>query len=523
MSEKGTAPDESPIVESSEPPGGSGGGESGPPPAGKPPQSPRRHVLIVAATAVAAAVGYYLYRRFFPEFDLQQLLDDFANLLGDWTYLVVGVLAFLETGAFVGLLVPGETALLVGGAVAGQGVINVYLLIAIAWVMAFLGDSTSFWLGHRLGREFVLKHGHRVAITRERFERVEDYYDRHGGKTVLIGRFIGVVRALSPFVAGSSDMRFRVFVPYSVLGSGLQVTAHILAGYFFARSIDVAAEYIGIGALVLGTVIVVGFAGVALYRYLRVPANRERTVVRMEANRLTAPLVRLGRRLRPQYRFLVDRLTPGGTFGLEVTTLCAILAVSSFVLVAYTEIVLGDAGPTAGDQRAIDFVNLTQTGWLTDLQKLLTTLGSSALLLPLVAATAGVLAFARRWTEVTVLLLSAITIVIGVDAMKEAVDRPRPEGGLVDVSTSSFPSGHAAYSVFYVWLAVTIVVRIRPSMARGTAVVLSGLALTVLVGLSRVYLSVHYLSDIIAGWAYGAFCFAFFAVAALLIGQLRKN
>ncbi|MBK5110889.1 MAG: bifunctional DedA family/phosphatase PAP2 family protein [Thermoleophilia bacterium] len=436
---------------------------------------------------------------------------------------MVGVLAFLETGAFVGLLVPGETALLVGGAVAGLGVINVYLLIAIAWVMAFLGDTTSFWLGHRLGREFVLKHGHRVAITRERFERVEAYYDRHGGKTVLMGRFIGVVRALSPFVAGSSDMKYGAFVPYSVLGSGLQVTAHILAGYFFARSIDAAAKYVGIGAVVLGTVIVVGFAGVALYRFLKVPANREKTVARAEENRLTVPLVRAGRRLRPQYRFVIDRLTPGGSFGLEVTTLFAILAVSSFLLVALTEVVQADPGPTRGDLRAIDLVDLIQAGWLTGLEEVITVLGSSAVVLPLVVVTAGVLAFARRWTEVTVLLLSAITIVIGVDVMKEAIDRPRPDGGLVSASEASFPSGHAAYSVFYVWLAVTIAVRIRPSMARGTALVLSGLALTVLIGLSRVYLSVHYMSDVVAGWSLGAFCFAFFAVAALLVGQLRKN
>lgn len=169
--------------------------EQAPEPAGsvEPPGLGRRHLYLLVAGAVAAVVVYLLYRQFFPELDLQQLLDDFANLLGDWTYLVVGVLAFLETGAFVGLLVPGETALLVGGAVAGQGVISVYLLIAIAWIMAFLGDTTSFWLGHRLGREFVLRHGPRFGITRERFEMVEDYYDRHGGKTVLIGRFIGVV------------------------------------------------------------------------------------------------------------------------------------------------------------------------------------------------------------------------------------------------------------------------------------------------------------------------------------------
>ncbi|MDQ2699818.1 MAG: DedA family protein, partial [Actinomycetota bacterium] len=306
------------------------------------PETTRGRVIGVAGLLVAAAVIYYLYRTYFPHFDLQQLLDDFANLLGAWTYLVVGALAFLETGAFVGLLVPGETALLVGGAVAGQGVINVYLLIAIAWVMAFLGDTTSFWLGRKLGREFIIRHGDRVAITEERYAKVEDYFEKHGGKTVLIGRFVGLVRALSPFVAGSSGMGYRAFAPYSILGSGLQVTLHVMAGYLFARSIDAAAEYVGLVALLVGTIIVVSVIAVVSFRYLRVPGNRQKLVAGMEGSRATGWLVQLGRRLRPQWEWLVARLTPGGSFGLEVSTLLAVIAVSSFVVIAFTEIILGN-------------------------------------------------------------------------------------------------------------------------------------------------------------------------------------
>jgi undecaprenyl-diphosphatase len=243
------------------------------------PESRRGKLIAGAGVIVAGVALYLLYRRFFPEFDLQQLLDDFANLLGDWTYVIVGLLAFLETGAFVGLLVPGETAMIVGGAVAGLGVINLYLLIAIAWMMAFLGDSFSFMLGRKLGRGFVLRHGSKVGVTRERFEGVEEYFDRHGGKTVLIGRFVGIVRALAPFVAGTSGMGYRGFAPYSILGSGLQVTSNIILGYIFARSIDSAAEYAGTAALILGTVIAVSVAAVVAFRFFRVPEpGRDRHV-----------------------------------------------------------------------------------------------------------------------------------------------------------------------------------------------------------------------------------------------------
>lgn len=487
------------------------------------PESRRGKLIAVAALVAAGIVAFLLYRRFFPEFDLQQLLDDFANLLGNWTYLIVGALAFLETGAFVGLLVPGETVMTLGGAVAGLGVINLYLVIAIAWSMAFLGDSFSFMLGRKLGRNFVLEHGPKVRVTRERFEQVEEYFDKHGGKTVLIGRFVGLVRALAPFVAGTSGMSYRGFAPYSILGAGLQVTSHVILGYVFARSIDSAADYSGVAALIFGSLIVVTVTVVVAFRFFRVADNRSKTVRWMEAHWLTRSVIDLGHRLRPQFRFLVDRLTPGGRFGLEFTTLAAILAVSSFVFIAFARVFSADPGPTPGDLEAFDIVGVIQTDWLTGFSKVFTWLGSSVFLGPVVVVTATVLAINRRWADFWVLVLSALTILIGVDLFKEEIARPRPEGGLLTVDSFAYPSGHAAHSVFYTWLAVTIAVRIRPAMTRSTALVLSGLALTALVGLSRVYLEVHYLSDVTGGWAFGAFFFAFFAAVALITTQLRKN
>src|SRR3954463_1263779 len=229
-----------------------------------------RKRIVLAIVAVAVAVGYFFISRELGHLDLQNLLEDISNTLGAWTYLLVGVFAFAETGAFVGLVVPGETVMLLGGAVAGQGAIDIYLLIAIAWFSAWLGDTTSFFIGRRLGREFVLKNGPRFGIGHERFEKVEDYFARHGGKTIFIGRFISLVRAFAPFIAGSSGMRYRAFVPYSILGTGLWASAHILVGYFFSRSIESAAKYAGRGAFVLATTIVVVVAIVTTVRFLRV-------------------------------------------------------------------------------------------------------------------------------------------------------------------------------------------------------------------------------------------------------------
>jgi membrane-associated phospholipid phosphatase len=231
----------------------------------------------------------------------------------------------------------------------------------------------------------------------------------------------------------------------------------------------------------------------------------------------------LARRLQPQLRFLWARVVPGGTFGLEFTSLMAALAVGGFVLVAYTSIVSGDTGPTPGDSTAIEIVESLQAGWLVDVAKAVTTLGSFAVILPFAAGCGVLLAVRRRWAELAVLAIGLGLTFVGVHELKAEVGRPRPEGGLVDARGSSFPSGHAAHSTFYVWLAVTIVIRLRPGMTRGAAVVVAGIALTALVGLSRVYLDVHYLSDVNAGWALGAVAFSLCAAVALVITTLRQN
>jgi membrane protein DedA with SNARE-associated domain/membrane-associated phospholipid phosphatase len=487
------------------------------------PEDRRRRRLFLLAIAAAIAAGYYLLSRVVPHEDLQQLLEDVSNTLGAWTYLLVGVFAFAETGAFVGLAVPGETVMLIGGAVAGQGAIDIYILIGIAWFAAWAGDTTSFFIGRRLGRNFVIRNGPRFGLSAERFEWVEDYFSRHGGKTIFIGRFVGIVRALAPFIAGSSGMRYGAFVPYSVLGTGIWSSLHILIGYLFSRSIDSAAKYAGRGAFLLGTLIAIVVGSVLLYRRLRVPENRRAAVRWMESHAIARWLVVLARRFQPQLRFLWDRVTPGGTFGLEFTSLMAILAVAGFVLVAYTAIVSGDAGPTPGDMTAADIVESLRTGWLVDVAKAVTALGAATVVFPLALVCAVGLAARRRWAELGVLVAGLAIVYAGVHELKIAVDRPRPEGGLVSAEGSSFPSAHAAYATLYVWLAVTIVMRLRPGMTRGAAVIGVGIALTALVGLSRVCLDVHYMSDVNAGWALGAAAFSLCAAVALVISALRQN
>ncbi|HEY1238535.1 MAG TPA: bifunctional DedA family/phosphatase PAP2 family protein [Solirubrobacterales bacterium] len=477
---------------------------------------------VIRVLVVVVIVAFFVFHDQLPSIDLDKIIEDLSQGLGSWTYLLVGGLAFLETGAFIGLVAPGEFTVLLGGAVASQGDISLPLIIAVTWLAAFTGDSASFFLGAHLGRGFLVRHGERFRITSERLEKVEGYFARYGGRTILIGRFIGLVRALAPFIAGSSKLPYRRFAPYSILGTGLWAFALILLGYFFAESLDTVTNAVGKGLVVFGIVVGVVVALILAYRFLRVPANRRRVVAEMEDRRVLRPALALGRRLRPQFEFLGRRLTPGG-LGLEFTTLLAVLSVGLFVVIAYWSVVDGAPGPTPGDQTAWDVAHDLQAGWLVDVAKGITTIGSGWVTYPLATLVAIFLAVRRMWMEFWALLIGTVLIAVLVPEIKTWTDRPRPPDPLISVGGSAFPSGHAAQATLYAWLAVTFAIRVVPGITRRSLVIAAGIAITVLVGLTRVYLRVHWLSDVSSGWALGVSCYALAAAVVLVIAHIRHN
>jgi membrane-associated protein len=205
-----------------------------------------------------------------PDLD-EAALTDLSDTLGTWTYALVAGLAFLETGAFVGLIAPGETAIVLGGVVAAEGEVSLALILPLAWLAAALGDLAGFGLGKRLGRRFLLAHGPRLGVTATRLERVEGFFERHGPKAILAGRFIGIIRAVAPFLAGASGMRLRAFLPWSLLGTAVWATTFTLVGYGFHESFGAAADTLTHGALALA---VLAAAGLAWRRHRRSAAER---------------------------------------------------------------------------------------------------------------------------------------------------------------------------------------------------------------------------------------------------------
>jgi membrane protein DedA with SNARE-associated domain/membrane-associated phospholipid phosphatase len=483
-------------------------------------------LLVGGALVAAAAFVYSLGVIHFP--NLEQLLIDIGERLGSWTYLLVGALAFLETGAFVGLVAPGETALLLGGLVAGQGQVDLLTMIAVVWACAVAGDLTSFFLGRRLGRAFMIKHGPKVQITEPRLEQVERFFDRHGGKAILIGRFVGLVRAIAPFLAGSSRMPLRRFVPYDVIGAGLWGSTFVLLGYIFWQSFSQLVDYAKKGALALGAVIVLVVAIVWLVRWVRDADNRARMRAWLERQAERPALRPLARVVRPVLRttrkparFVWDRVTPGD-LGLEFTTLLSVASVGAFVFVWDLVRIEQDNGLLMGDAASLRLADRLHMDAVVSVAKVVTALGSLPVAIALVVLGGGWLASRHRIREAWALGIGLALTYAAVHITKDAVDRPRPARALIDVDGAAYPSGHAAYAVTWVAVAVAIT-NARPNLASRFAFVTVATTIAAAVGASRIYLRAHYLSDVVGGWGLAAALFALCGTAALVIGYVRNN
>jgi membrane protein DedA with SNARE-associated domain len=457
-----------------------------------------RPLLVVGAIAVLGMAVYSTGVIELPNLD--KLLEDVGGALGRWTYLLAGGLIFLEDAAFLGLVIPGETALIVAGVVAGQGEIDIVVLIAVVWACAVAGDLTGYVLGRRLGRPFLVRNGSRFGMGEDRIHQVEGFFEKHGGKAIFIGRFVGLVRAMAPFLAGSSRMPLRRFVPYDVLGAGIQTSILCLVGFIFWHSLDRVLAIAKQSALALSATLVLVVAIVAAVRWLRVPEHRERVLALPGARRLQGPVV-----------FVWERLTPGN-LGLELTTLLATALVGGYVFLGYLLVLDGDE-LTPGDRRAGIWGEAVRMGWLDDVADAAGHLGSLPVVaVALVLVAAGLFVVRERLEALVLVGGLALTIVAAVLA-DGAITRDAPVPG---ASAATYPDVHAAYAVTWIALAVALR-RAAGPLTRSAALAVVGTVLTVAYALGTVYLREDWFSDVAGGVGLGVLCFSLAGVAGLLV------
>jgi membrane-associated protein len=181
---------------------------------------------------------------------LGTLIAEYGNLV----YAVLSGIVFAETGLVIFPFLPGDTLLFIGGAFCALGAMNIWLLMALLIAAAVIGNTVNYWIGRAIGQK-VFTHDYKW-LDKAALQRTHAFYEHHGGKTIILSRFIPVVRTFAPFVAGVSDMTFVKFQLYNVTGAVLWVAGLVTAGYHFGN-IPIIRDhlstivFIGIGAAVL--------------------------------------------------------------------------------------------------------------------------------------------------------------------------------------------------------------------------------------------------------------------------------
>lgn len=161
---------------------------------------------------------------------LQMLVQDY----GVWVYLILFAIVFCETGLVVTPFLPGDSLLFVAGALAAAGGMNVHLLVVLLIIAAIAGDAVNYSVGRYLGPKVFHNDGSRL-LNRQYLEKAHAFYERHGGKTIIIARFIPIIRTYAPFVAGIGSMPYPRFALFNVIGAVIWVTSLAYAGYFFGN------------------------------------------------------------------------------------------------------------------------------------------------------------------------------------------------------------------------------------------------------------------------------------------------
>ena len=165
---------------------------------------------------------------------LEKNLTYLINLFSPFTYIVLFLIIFIETGLVVMPFLPGDSLLFIVGTLSGGNYLNIWIIYPVLLSASILGDSTNYWIGRTLGPK-VFSRDKSSIFNKTYLEKTRGFYERHGKKTIILARFLPIVRTFAPFVAGVGSMKYKKFIGFSILGSILWINTCLFAGYFFGQ------------------------------------------------------------------------------------------------------------------------------------------------------------------------------------------------------------------------------------------------------------------------------------------------
>ena len=423
-------------------------------------------------------------------------------------YWIAFLAAFAETALVAGLLVPGSTLLLLLGALTATGQLDFSGVFWFGVTGAVLGDNLNYWLGKRYGQRWV-KAGP-WFLRPEHFEKAHDFFNQNGAKSVFLGRFIPSIKEIAPFVAGSVGMRQHVFLFWNVLGGigwGLQ---WIGGGYLFGQSIALAQAWMSRAGLVLLAVLL---AWLLLWYVKRILLQQGPQIwllvvslSRSVRSALAAnPFLKRYCRHHPRtVTFVAARLDRSRFNGLPLTLLALTLGYVAILFSGIVEDLLTSDPIVAVDQAVAQLMAHFRPHELIPVSTWITALGITKVVVPLllIAVVAAWLT-KGRWSATSLLVSTGGTALFN-SLGKLAFHRPRPTEAILLENSYSFPSGHAAIAIgFYGFLSYLLIRSAQHWKTRVNLLLLS-IVMALLIGLSRIVLGVHYLSDVWAGYLVGA-------------------
>jgi membrane protein DedA with SNARE-associated domain len=420
-----------------------------------------------------------------------------------WAGLIVFAIACAEALAFVGLLVPGATLMIGAGALVGIGAMEFWSTLAWAVAGAVAGDGLSYWLGHRYKDSL-----RSLRLLRERpglLERGEAFFERHGGKSVLLARFIGPVRPVVPVVAGMLGMAPARFYFYNLLSALAWAPAHLLPGMAFGMSLALAGQVAGRLALLLGALVLFAWITIWLARSLY-------GALQPHAEHWAERALRWTRSHRALAWLVGDVLDPRRPLPRGLLAWVLVLLAGGWLFLGVLEDVVS-ADPIVYAGRSLNqLLQHFRTPVGDRVMVAITELGDPSVALAVIAAVLAWLLWRRAWREARYWLAAVAFGELVVVTIKAALHFPRPEGFAAVATSFSFPSGHASMStVIYGFLAVLVAPAFRAGwrwLPYAAAALLVGA-----IAFSRLYLGAHWLADVLAGVGLGSAWVAILAIA----------
>ncbi len=434
---------------------------------------------------------------------------EFSRAHQDLAYGLMLVVALSEALPVIGAFIPGDAIIFGIGALVATGALSLWPLIIAATLGAILGDGISYWLGHKYHRTITSRwplKRHPALIARG-----EAFFQRHGGKSVFIGRFTPGVRAVVPLIAGTLQMSPLRFYIMNVLSAVVWAPTHVLAGAAIGASL-VFLGAIADRLLVFVVVLAVLFAVIVWATYYAV--RRLPPLIAKALEQLRAWAQGRDTWLGRQLLSILDptrKELPGLVF------LGAILIGGLWCFFGVLQDVIAGDPLVRADVAVFHFLQALRTGWVDQIMVGITELGDATVTLAVTLATLFWLAWRRNWRGAAYEVAAVAVACLFAALFKTTLHVQRPEAIYSGWDVFAFPSGHSAVTTaLYGFLAIVVAwevsARWRFAVASAAAVLVVGVAF------SRVYLGAHWISDVLAGLAFGV------AWAALLaIAYLRRN